>query len=105
MPIKYWPRYRGICDSSPRVGLRLGVVDFSVVPDCILRECAILRSSGGNSGQAERDGLAEARKELERKLETRELELHEKEEELFLQLEKVVRLEEDCEKRTQMSCE
>lgn len=31
-------------------------------------------------------------------METRDLELHEKEEELFLQLEKVVRLEEDCEK-------
>jgi len=29
---------------------------------------------------------------------TRDLELHEKEEELFLQLEKVIRLEEDCEK-------
>lgn len=50
------------------------------------------------SFQAERDSLAEARRELERKLETKELELHEKEEELFLQLEKVVRLEEDCEK-------
>ncbi|XP_066991876.1 uncharacterized protein [Anabrus simplex] len=48
--------------------------------------------------KAERDGLSAARLELERKLETRELELHEKEEELFLQLEKVVRLEEDCEK-------
>jgi hypothetical protein len=48
--------------------------------------------------QAERDGLTLARQELERKLETKELELHEKEEELFLQLEKVVRLEEDFEK-------
>lgn len=48
--------------------------------------------------QAERDGLAEARRELERKLESKQLELHEKEEELFLQLERVVRLEEDCEK-------
>jgi hypothetical protein len=48
--------------------------------------------------QAERDGLSRARQELERKLETKELELHEKEEELFLQLEKVVRLEEDFEK-------
>jgi hypothetical protein len=48
--------------------------------------------------QAERDGLTRARQELERKLETKELELHEKEEELFLQLEKVVRLEEDFEK-------
>nr|CAD7573075.1 unnamed protein product [Timema californicum] len=47
---------------------------------------------------AERDGLSAARHELERKLEFRDLELHEKEEELFLQLEKVVRLEEDCEK-------
>lgn len=48
--------------------------------------------------QAERDGLSRARQELERKLETKDLELHEKEEELFLQLEKVVRLEEDFEK-------
>jgi predicted nucleic acid-binding Zn-ribbon protein len=48
--------------------------------------------------QAERDGLSRARQELERKLETKDLELHEKEEELFLQLEKVVRLEEDVEK-------
>nr|CAD7455436.1 unnamed protein product [Timema tahoe] len=47
---------------------------------------------------AERDGLSAARHELERKLVFRDLELHEKEEELFLQLEKVVRLEEDCEK-------
>lgn len=48
--------------------------------------------------QAERDGLTRARQELERKLETKELEMHEKEEELFLQLERVVRLEEDFEK-------
>jgi predicted nucleic acid-binding Zn-ribbon protein len=48
--------------------------------------------------QAERDGLTRARQELERKLETKDLELHEKEDELFLQLERVVRLEEDFEK-------
>ena len=48
--------------------------------------------------QAERDGLAAARLELEKRLEGRDLELHDKEEELFLQLERVVRLEEDCEK-------
>lgn len=36
--------------------------------------------------------------EMEKQLVTRDLELHEKEEELFLQLEKVIRLEEDCEK-------
>jgi len=48
--------------------------------------------------KAERDGLTRARQELERKLETKELEMHEKEEELFLQLERVVRLEEDFEK-------
>ncbi|XP_049811935.1 uncharacterized protein LOC126259306 [Schistocerca nitens] len=52
----------------------------------------------GDTRKAERDGLSAARMELERKLESRELELHEKEEELFLQLERVVRLEEDCEK-------
>ena len=48
--------------------------------------------------KAERDGLAAARLELEKRLEGRDLELHDKEEELFLQLERVVRLEEDCEK-------
>ncbi|XP_063235720.1 uncharacterized protein LOC134538377 [Bacillus rossius redtenbacheri] len=48
--------------------------------------------------KSEKDSLGLARLELERKLESKELELHEKEEELFLQLEKVVRLEEDCEK-------
>lgn len=48
--------------------------------------------------KAERDGLTRARQELERKLETKDLELHEKEDELFLQLERVVRLEEDFEK-------
>lgn len=35
---------------------------------------------------------------MQRRMENRDLELHEKEEELFLQLEKAVRLEEDCEK-------
>lgn len=48
--------------------------------------------------KAERDGLAAARLELEKRLEGRDQELHDKEEELFLQLERVVRLEEDCEK-------
>lgn len=48
--------------------------------------------------KAERDDLAAARKELEKRLEGRDQELHDKEEELFLQLERVVRLEEDCEK-------
>lgn len=48
--------------------------------------------------QAERDCLIENHHELEKQLVTRDLELHEKEEELFLQLEKVIRLEEDCEK-------
>lgn len=35
---------------------------------------------------------------MQRRMENRDLELHEKEEELFLQLEKAIRLEEDCEK-------
>lgn len=48
--------------------------------------------------KAERDGLAQARGELEARLRGREEELRDKEEELFLQLERVVRLEEDCEK-------
>lgn len=48
--------------------------------------------------QAERDRLARTHQELERRLETRDVDLHEKEEELFLQLEKAIRLEEDCEK-------
>lgn len=48
--------------------------------------------------QAERDSLIDTHHELEKQLVTRDLELHEKEEELFLQLEKVIRLEEDCEK-------
>lgn len=39
-----------------------------------------------------------AQKNLERSLEAADLQLHEKEEEMFLQLEKAVRLEEDCEK-------
>ncbi|KAF0764888.1 Uncharacterized protein FWK35_00015178 [Aphis craccivora] len=47
---------------------------------------------------AERDSLIDTHHELEKQLVTRDLELHEKEEELFLQLEKVIRLEEDCEK-------
>jgi hypothetical protein len=54
--------------------------------------------------QAERDGLTLTRLELERKLETKELDLHEKEEELFLQLERVVRLEEDFEKASLGFC-
>ncbi|XP_015369667.1 PREDICTED: uncharacterized protein LOC107165788 [Diuraphis noxia] len=48
--------------------------------------------------KAERDSLIDTHHELEKQLVTRDLELHEKEEELFLQLEKVIRLEEDCEK-------
>lgn len=48
--------------------------------------------------QAERDKLAKSHHDLERKLESRDVELHDKEEELFLQLEKAIRLEEDCEK-------
>lgn len=48
--------------------------------------------------KAERDRLARTQQELERKLESRDVDLHEKEEELFLQLEKAIRLEEDCEK-------
>lgn len=42
--------------------------------------------------------MARRQVELERRMENRDLELHEKEEELFLQLEKAIRLEEDCEK-------
>jgi hypothetical protein len=63
---------------------------YDVLPVAVVKEEHLL--------QAERDGLTQARQELERKLETRELELHEKEEELFLQLEKVVRIEADFEK-------
>ncbi|XP_050433210.1 uncharacterized protein LOC126841039 [Adelges cooleyi] len=48
--------------------------------------------------KAERDSSIDTHHELEKQLVTRDLELHEKEEELFLQLEKVIRLEEDCEK-------
>uniref|UniRef100_A0A8D9AE05 Uncharacterized protein n=2 Tax=Cacopsylla melanoneura TaxID=428564 RepID=A0A8D9AE05_9HEMI len=48
--------------------------------------------------KTERENLILAHKTLERSMEARDLELHEKEEEMFLQLEKAVRLEEDCEK-------
>lgn len=48
--------------------------------------------------QAERDHLTRRHNELQRRLESRDGELHDKEEELFLQLEKAIRLEEDCEK-------
>ncbi|XP_039287260.1 uncharacterized protein LOC111057612 [Nilaparvata lugens] len=48
--------------------------------------------------KAERDRLAKSQKELQKRLETRDQEMIDKEEELFLQLEKAVRLEEDCEK-------
>ncbi|KAI5729906.1 hypothetical protein M8J76_007781 [Diaphorina citri] len=48
--------------------------------------------------KTERENLIAAHKALERNLEARDIELHEKEEEMFLQLEKAVRLEEDCEK-------
>uniref|UniRef100_A0A1B6LBG1 Uncharacterized protein n=1 Tax=Graphocephala atropunctata TaxID=36148 RepID=A0A1B6LBG1_9HEMI len=48
--------------------------------------------------KAERDRLARRQVELERCMESRDVELHDKEEELFLQLEKAIRLEEDCEK-------
>ncbi|KAL1117350.1 hypothetical protein AAG570_004676 [Ranatra chinensis] len=47
---------------------------------------------------AERDSLASASKELEERLCKKDDEMHEKEDELFLQLEKAIRLEEDCEK-------
>ncbi|KAG8256752.1 hypothetical protein J6590_062308 [Homalodisca vitripennis] len=56
------------------------------------------------SPPAERDRLARRQIELERRMESRDVELHDKEEELFLQLEKAIRLEEDCEKSgTQVS--
>jgi len=48
--------------------------------------------------QAERDELSVAKEELQRRLGATQAELHDKEEELFLHMERVVRLEEDCEK-------
>lgn len=48
--------------------------------------------------KAERDVLAQARRELERRVEQREAQLLDKDEELFLQLERVVRLEDECDK-------
>ncbi|XP_065342983.1 uncharacterized protein LOC135941405 isoform X2 [Cloeon dipterum] len=48
--------------------------------------------------KGERDELAKAREALERRVEERDAQLLDKDEELFLQLEKVVRLEEECEK-------
>ena len=48
--------------------------------------------------QAERDSLNCSNRELERRLEKKDAEMHDKEDELFLQLEKAIRLEEDCEK-------
>ncbi|RZF35468.1 hypothetical protein LSTR_LSTR012372 [Laodelphax striatellus] len=48
--------------------------------------------------KAERDRLAKSQKDLQKRLETRDQEMLDKEEELFLQLEKAIRLEEDCEK-------
>ncbi|XP_073975137.1 uncharacterized protein isoform X3 [Rhodnius prolixus] len=48
--------------------------------------------------KAERDILANSNRELERRLEEKDTEMHEKEDELFLQLEKAIRLEEDFEK-------
>jgi hypothetical protein len=48
--------------------------------------------------QGERDELTKAREELERRMEERDAQLLDKDEELFLQLEKVVRLEEECDK-------
>lgn len=48
--------------------------------------------------QGERDELTKAREELERRMEERDVQLLDKDEELFLQLEKVVRLEEECDK-------
>ena len=50
--------------------------------------------------QAERDVLSQARRELERRVEQREAQLLDKDEELFLQLERVVRLEDECDKVT-----
>lgn len=48
--------------------------------------------------QNQRDSLIESNKELEQKLKLKDLQLQEKEEELFQKIEKVFRLEEDCEK-------
>lgn len=48
--------------------------------------------------QNQRDSLIESNRELERKLEQKDIQLQEKDEELFQQIEKVFRLEEDCEK-------
>lgn len=42
--------------------------------------------------------MANSNRELERRLEEKDTEMHEKEDELFLQLEKAIRLEEDFEK-------
>lgn len=49
----------------------------------------------------QRDSLIELNKDLEKKLELKDLQLVEKDEELFKQLEKIFRLEEDCEKLRQ----
>lgn len=46
----------------------------------------------------ERDELIYANEQLSKRLEANELVLREKEDEVFLQLEKVVHLEEQCEK-------
>lgn len=46
----------------------------------------------------ERDGLLRQREKLNRKLESNECLLKEKEDEVFLQLERVVYLEEQCDK-------
>lgn len=59
------------------------VVDYNFVCFCL---------------QGERDELTKAREELERRMEERDAQLLDKDEELFLQLEKVVRLEEECDK-------
>uniref|UniRef100_A0A1B6CQR0 Uncharacterized protein n=1 Tax=Clastoptera arizonana TaxID=38151 RepID=A0A1B6CQR0_9HEMI len=48
--------------------------------------------------KTERDKLAKLQQDLERKVESQKSEMHDKDEELFLQLEKGIRLEEDCEK-------
>lgn len=48
--------------------------------------------------KAERDSLGRLNEELERRLEKKDSDMHDKEDELFLQLEKAIRLEEDCEK-------
>lgn len=50
--------------------------------------------------QTERDGLIQQREELNRRLESNECLLKEKEDEVFLQLERVVYLEEQCDKVT-----